>query len=225
MRGFTLVKNFGRFCEFHPSVSWGRHDDKSEAKSVRVGSMGVKDDSAPTPLMSKVSIIPHTGTPFKFDVLPDTGCYQTLISTDLVSANGMIVDTHDKKTLKTVNSNRMNCSGSVTFKVEYEGRKTDVLALVSSSIQEEIQLADIATTGGHLKELAAHWHQGLWSAQFGRCSTCPEGGEDEVPTLTLAHPNGTRRQGHCTEQVIEALGRAGNNYFEMTEQVIICDRH
>ena len=50
--------------------------------------------------MSKVSIIPYEGTPFKFDVLPDTGCYQSLISMDLVSANGMVVDTHNKKTLK-----------------------------------------------------------------------------------------------------------------------------
>ena len=52
----------------------------------------------------------------------------------------MVVDTHNKKMLKAVNGNQMNCSGSVTFKVEYEGRKTDVLALASSSIHEEILL-------------------------------------------------------------------------------------
>ena len=51
-----------------------------------------------------------------------------------------------------------------------------------------------------------------------------KGGEDsEVPVL--AHRNVTRRKGHCTEQVIEALGHAGNNNFETTEQAIIPDRH
>ena len=103
--------------------------------------MRAKDDSEPTPLMSRVSIIPHKGTPFKFNVLPDTGCYQSLILMDLESANGMVVNMHNKKTLKTVNSQRMNCSGSVTFKDEYEGRKTDFFALVSSLIHEEILLS------------------------------------------------------------------------------------
>ena len=123
------------------SQSRGRKGNKSKAQSVRVYSTRVKDDSEPTPLMSKVSIIPHTVTPFKFDVLPNTGCYQSLITMDLVSANSMVVDRYDKRMLKTVSGNQMDCSGSVTFEVEYEGRKTDVLALVSSSIQEEILLS------------------------------------------------------------------------------------
>ena len=85
--------------------SAGRKDDKPKAKSVRVMSTRVKDDSKPTPLMSKVSIIPFTGTPFKFDVMPDTGCYQSLISMDLVSANGMVIDTHNNKTKGTLVQN------------------------------------------------------------------------------------------------------------------------
>ncbi len=41
---------------------------------------------------------PQVGTPFRFNVLPDTGCEQ-----DLVTANGMVVDTNLKKRLRAAN--------------------------------------------------------------------------------------------------------------------------
>ena len=59
---------------------------------------------------------------------------------DLAKTYGMVIDTRNKKTLKAVNDSPLDCSGSATFQVEYEGRKTDVLALVSSSLHEGILL-------------------------------------------------------------------------------------
>ena len=115
--------------------------DSAGAKSVRVGASRVEDDSEPTPLMKNVVITPQTGTPFQFNVFPDTGCYQSLVSLDLVTANGMVVDTRSKKTIRAVNGIAMNCTGSVVFQVAFEGHKTDVLALVTSSLREEILLS------------------------------------------------------------------------------------
>ena len=45
--------------------------------SVRVGLSRVEDaedDAEPTPMMTDVAITPQTGTPFRHDVFPDTGC-------------------------------------------------------------------------------------------------------------------------------------------------------
>ena len=86
--------HFGKVCRSGGSnqarsKSRGRENNQLKAQSVRVKMARVKrarvkDVSEPTPLMSQVRIIPQTRTPFRFDVLPDTGCYQSLISMDLV---------------------------------------------------------------------------------------------------------------------------------------------
>ena len=76
---------------------------------------------------------PQVGTPFRFNVLPDTGCKQTVISQDLVTANGMEVDTNLKKRLKAANSAPMKSSGSVVLRVAFQGAETDVLALATLS--------------------------------------------------------------------------------------------
>ena len=60
----------------------------TEVRCSRVAARRVRDDAAPTPLMEDVSIKPATGTPFLFDVFPDTGCYQRL----MVSTYGMHLD-------------------------------------------------------------------------------------------------------------------------------------
>ena len=48
-----------------------------EVRCGRVAVRRVRDDAAPMPLMEGVSIKPVAGTPFLFDVFPDTGCYQS----------------------------------------------------------------------------------------------------------------------------------------------------
>ena len=77
--------------------------------------------------MTDVAITPQTGTPFRHDVFPDTGCYQSLISLDLVTANGMVVDKRKKKTLRAVNGFALKCCGSVTFQVDVEGQLKSLL--------------------------------------------------------------------------------------------------
>ena len=66
----------------------GRSQSRSthmlEVRCSRVAARRMKDDAAPTPLMEDVSIKPAAGTPFLFDVFPNTGCYQSLMSLDLV---------------------------------------------------------------------------------------------------------------------------------------------
>ena len=75
----------------------------------------MRDDAAPTPLMEDVSIKPAVGTPFLFDVFPDTGCYQSLMLLDLVSTYGMHLDQGRIKKIKAVDRGRMECCGSVSF--------------------------------------------------------------------------------------------------------------
>ena len=112
-----------------------------EIRCGRVAARRVQDDSAPTPLMENVAIKPVDGTPFKFDVFPDTGCYQSIVSLDLVQAYGMNLDRGRIKKIKAVDGGRMECSGSVSIQVSYEGRTTDFLALVTPALQDEILLS------------------------------------------------------------------------------------
>ena len=69
--------------------------------------------------MEDVEIKPAKGTPFKFNVFPDTGCYQSLVASDLVKTYGMQVDLNRVKKIKAVDGRQMECSGSVAFQVTY----------------------------------------------------------------------------------------------------------
>ena len=113
----------------------------TEVRCSRVAARRVRDDTAPTPLMEGVSIKPVAGTPFLFDVFPDTGFYQSLMSLDLVFAYGMYLDQGRIKKIKAVDGCQMKCCGSVSFQALYEGQTTDVLALVTPALQDEILLS------------------------------------------------------------------------------------
>ena len=75
----------------------------------------MRDDAAPTPLMENVSMELAAGTPFLFYVFPVTGCYQSLMLLDLVSAYGMYLDQGRIKKIKAVDGGQMECCGSVSF--------------------------------------------------------------------------------------------------------------
>ena len=47
-----------------------------EIRCGRVAARRAEDNSGPMPLMEDVKIKPAKGIPFKFNVFPDTGCYQ-----------------------------------------------------------------------------------------------------------------------------------------------------
>ena len=112
-----------------------------EVRCGRIAARRVRDDAAPTPLMENVSMELAAGTPFLFDVFPDTGCYQSLMLLDLVSTYGMHLDWGRIKKIKAAHGGRMECCGSVSFQASYEGRITDVLALVTPALQDEILLS------------------------------------------------------------------------------------
>ena len=68
---------------------------------------------------SRTGIEHVPGTPFKFDVFPDTGCYQSLVSSDLVRTYGMNVDRGRTKMIRAVDGGAMQCNGSVSFEATY----------------------------------------------------------------------------------------------------------
>ena len=98
--------------------SQSRSTHMPEVRCGRVAARHVRDDAAPTPFMEDVSIKPATGTPFLFDVFPDTGL-QSLMSLDLVSTYGMHLDRGRIKKIKAVDGGRIECCGSVSFQASY----------------------------------------------------------------------------------------------------------
>ena len=88
-------------------------------------------DGDPTPRMEDVKVKRRNGgIPFVFGMLPDTGCTQSLMVADLASQYGMVINTQE-----------LDCSGTVTFDVEFEGCSVEVVALGSSSINSEVILS------------------------------------------------------------------------------------
>ena len=52
-----------------------------------------------------------------------TDCQQTLVAEDLVSACGLVLDQTKKKKIKSVDGNRVPCSGSTSFQAMYGGER------------------------------------------------------------------------------------------------------
>ena len=110
---------------------------RTYVRSMRVCPM---DDNDATPV-AKVTICPRGGGfPFKFRIIPDTGCTQSVIAADVVKSRKLRIDRHDKKKIFSASNGLMNCQGSVTFDVRYKGTETTVKALVSSTIHGECLL-------------------------------------------------------------------------------------
>ena len=69
------------------------------------------------------------------------GCQETLVSEDLVDYLWLVLDVRQKKRIKGIHGRRVQCLGSNTFQVTYDGQTTNVLALVTSSLNNEIVLS------------------------------------------------------------------------------------
>ena len=95
------------------------------ARSVQTAEVQGHDGSDPTPMMSNVKVTPHDGgTPFEFNMLPDTGCTQSLMAADLASRHGMVINTCRRKTIRAVNDQKLDLgvdSGETLKKVRHEG--------------------------------------------------------------------------------------------------------
>ena len=79
---------------------------------------------------------PDGGTPF----VPGYQMYQTLVSEDVVSHQDLVVNTLLRKRVRAVSNQKLDCSGTVVFNIEFKGRSTEVVAFVSSSITSEVLL-------------------------------------------------------------------------------------
>ena len=96
----------------------------------------------PMPMMHNIVVIPHEGgQPFKFEACPNTGCTKTIISRNLVIRQGMRFNPDSTLMIRAVNAQSLDNSSSVTFTLRYQGRSTEVSALVSDAVKEEILLS------------------------------------------------------------------------------------
>merc|ERR1712024_439768 len=97
------------------------------------------DDNEDTPI-ANMEIITENNDRFKFDIMPDTGSTQGLIAENIVRQHKMVVNQKRRRNIQTANGDSMHCSGAVDFGVEFEGQRTDVRALVSRDLEDEILL-------------------------------------------------------------------------------------
>ena len=122
------------------SANTTKSDEKATTKTVKVKVVtSKKDDCEPTPTCM-MDFVTESGRKFSNQVLPDTGCSQSIVALDLVEANNMEIDKKAKKRIRNASDEPMACHGSVVFEVGWQGRRTEVVALVSSDLTQEVLL-------------------------------------------------------------------------------------
>ena len=84
----------------------------STARCGRVKIIEAEDDNEPTPLC-QMTFETEKGRKFSSEVLPDTGCSQSIIARDMANENGMIINKSEKKTIRNASNEKMNCEGTV----------------------------------------------------------------------------------------------------------------
>ena len=132
----------GHGKEDHEKMGHGKmghkqsHNGKKGATCSRVKAF---DDNEDTPIANMV-IITEDNDRFQFGIIPDTGSTQGLIAENIVKKHNMIVDPKKRRQIQAANGDPMHCSGAVDFGVEFEGQRTDVRALVSRDLVDEILL-------------------------------------------------------------------------------------
>ena len=97
------------------------------------------DDNEDTPV-ANMTIITEDDDRFEFSIMPDTGSSQGLVAENIAIKHGMKVNPKRRRNIQVANGKSMHCSGTVDFGVEYEGQRTDVRALVSHDLNNEILL-------------------------------------------------------------------------------------
>ena len=136
------VGHYGRVCRDKPSAS-GTGKVKSikvRVKKMQSSQSDVPDDNEPVPLVKMLFRALPKGLPFEIMVFPDQGSSQSVISFDLAKKHGLKIDYRNKKVIEDAQNGRMDCTGSTSFEVDYLGNKTNVLALVSKSLENECLL-------------------------------------------------------------------------------------
>ena len=67
--------------------------------------------------------------------------HQTIIARNVAARHNMLIDPNSQQRFRAVNGQRLDNSGSVIFNIEYQGWTTEVKALVSKSIKDEVLLS------------------------------------------------------------------------------------
>ena len=103
--------------------------------------------------MAVVRVIPRTfrygRLQFHIDIRMNTVCTQSVVSADWAARCGMLEAPglyHIMEDTDPGHSQELDCTGLVTFDVEYEGKSSVMAAWVSPSIQREVLLGSQALT-------------------------------------------------------------------------------
>ena len=134
--------NDARQPYYPPQPSYPPPSYSVSQKMVRVNEVREGQQPDPTPMMENIIVIPHEGgQPFEYIACPDTGCTKTIIARNLAIRKGMRFNPDSNLKIRAVNAQRLDNSGSVTFTLKYQGRTTEINALVSDAIKDEILLS------------------------------------------------------------------------------------
>ena len=80
--------------------------------------------------------------PTTMETFPDSGCQETLVSAELMDYLELELDSQRKKCIKGIDGkNYVPYLGSTKFQVTYDGQQTNVLALVTSGLSNEVVLS------------------------------------------------------------------------------------
>ena len=123
-----------------PSTATSRDNSpqrQAETKVVKTASS--PDEPAP---MINIIVRARGATPFNFDALADSGSTRTIIAKDVARAYGLKIDRNRKIPIQAANSTALECLGSSVVQVEYGGIITEIDALISSSVRNEILLGN-----------------------------------------------------------------------------------
>ena len=141
-----ICNECGRFNHFGKVCLNKGNQKNTEAKMTKVivskikGNSHILDDNEPIPLVKMLITPLPSGKPFELMVFPDQGATTSLISHDYAKKHRLKIDYDHEQVIKDVQGGRLDCTGSTTFNVKYEGNETVVTALVSRSLKKECLL-------------------------------------------------------------------------------------
>ena len=141
-----MCNECGRFNHFGKVCLNKGNQKNTEAKMTKVivskikGNSHILDDNEPIPLVKMLITPLPSGKPFELMVFPDQGATTSLISHDYAKKHKLNIDHDHEQVIKDVQGGRLDCTGSTTFNVKYEGNDTVVTALVSRSLKKECLL-------------------------------------------------------------------------------------
>ena len=75
------------------------------------------------------------------EAYPDTGAKQSMVSADLVQPMGLRLEKGKSKTLEAVDGGVVQCDGSASVEVCYQGHQTKTRLMVTPKLRNEVILS------------------------------------------------------------------------------------